>query len=90
MTRLRRRVSVLVALLGLAALASAPAEAKQRHKHTAHAPQAAHAPRVARSNVPNYVSKGVDRNPGGDNRYFSDTKDPDYLVGPGIFQRWPF
>ncbi len=84
MTRLRRRVSVLVALLGLAALASAPAEAKRRHKHPAHAPQ------VARSNVPNYVSKGVDRDPGGDNRYFSDTKDPDYLIGPGIFQRWPF
>jgi len=37
---------------------------------------------------PVYVGNGVDRNPGGDNLYFSDTKRPNYIVGPAWFQRW--
>lgn len=37
---------------------------------------------------PVYVDRGSDRNPGGDNLYFTDTKNPHYVVGPAWFQRW--
>lgn len=89
MTRMPRGVAALVALLGLAAFAAGPADAKsKRHpvtpkRHVATSPY----------NFPNYVSRGVDRNPGGDNLYYSDTKEQPIfngprLIGPAYFQRW--
>jgi peptidoglycan/LPS O-acetylase OafA/YrhL len=83
MTRLRRGVPALFAILGLAAFAAAPAVAKTKHHHVVHS----HAVAPQQPNFPVYESQGVDRNPGGDNLYFTDTKQPDYLVGPGWFQR---
>jgi len=84
MTWSRRFSPGFVVLLGVAAFAAAPAQAKLKHRH---APQA-HA-RVQRpANFPVYVDRGSDRNPGGDNLYFSDTKRPNYVVGPAWFQRW--
>jgi hypothetical protein len=83
MTLLRRGVPALVAVLGLAAFAAAPAEAKVKRRHPA---QTRHAPPPP-AKFPVYVDKGSDRNPGGDDLYFNDTKQPSYLVGPGLFQR---
>jgi hypothetical protein len=106
MTRLPRGVAALVALLGLAAFAAGPAQAKTKRSHatssahgtSAHATSRGHAApkrHVATSpyKFPNYISSGVDRNPGGDNLYFSDTKDQPIfngprLIGPAYFQRW--
>jgi hypothetical protein len=82
MTRSHRLIPGFVAVIGLVAFAAAPAQAKVKHRH---APQA-HAARPA--NFPVYVDRGSDRNPGGDNLYFSDTKSPHYIVGPAWFQRW--
>jgi hypothetical protein len=84
MTRLRRGLALSVALLGLAAFASA-AEAKVKRGHPT--PLRHHEVAAARD-FPVYVGTGVDRNPGGDNLYFSDTKRPNYIVGPAWFQRW--
>jgi hypothetical protein len=84
MTRLRQGVCALVACLGLAAFVAAPADAKVRHRHPLGVRPAASRP-VA---FPNYVDRGSDRNPGGDDLYFSDTKYPHYIVGPAWFQRW--
>jgi hypothetical protein len=83
MMRLRRGVPALVALLGLAAFAAAPAGAKTKHPilHV-------HRALPAAAPFPVYVDHGSDRNPGGDNLYFTDTKDPHYIVGPAWFQRW--
>ena len=88
MSRSRRVVPGFIALLGLAAFAAAPAVAKVKpHHHPAHV--VAHRPPVARTtDFPVYVDQGSDHNPGGDNLYFTDTKNPNYLVGPGWFQRW--
>ena len=44
--------------------------------------------RRAVESFPTYVDRGVDRNPGGDDLYFNDTKNPNYIVGPAWFQRW--
>jgi hypothetical protein len=82
MMRLRRGVPTLAALVGLAAFAAAPAEAKLKRHHAEHA-----AVRPA-TKFPVYVDQGSDRNPGGDNLYFTDTKQPNYIVGPAWFQRW--
>jgi hypothetical protein len=87
MTRLRRGIPAFVALLGLAAFAAAPADAATSKKYH---PKPKHSARSTPPNFPVYESKGVDRNPGGDNLYFSDTRRPHYLVGPGYFQRWWF
>ena len=76
-----RSASRAAAVIGLVALVIAPAQAKiKRHHPHPHAPVAA--------NFPIYVDHGVDRNPGGDNSYFTDTKQPSYVVGPAWFQRW--
>ena len=86
MTRLRRGLALSIARVGLAAVASA-GEAKVKRHHPA--PQRHR--EVAAANgrdFPVYVGTGVDRNPGGDNLYFSDTKRPNYIVGPAWFQRW--
>lgn len=69
--------ALAIALVGLAAFAS-PVDAKTKHR-----PASAYPAPAARSNFPVYVSRGVDRNPGGDNLYFQDTKRPSYIVGPG-------
>ena len=86
MTRLRRGLALSVALVGLAAFASA-AEAKVKRHHPAPLRHREVAAAAARD-FPVYVGNGVDRNPGGDNLYFSDTKRPNYIVGPAWFQRW--
>jgi hypothetical protein len=86
MSPLRRGLALSVALLGFAALASG-AEAKVKRHHLA--PQRHYGASAATSrDFPVYVGTGVDRNPGGDNLYFSDTKRPSYIVGPAWFQRW--
>lgn len=85
MTRSRRGLTGFIAFLGLAAFA-ANAEAKVKHHHPLHHRSAPSASR--QMEFPVYVDTGSDRNPGGDNLYFTDTKHPDYLVGPGWFQRW--
>ena len=89
MTRLPRSVLALVASLGLAAFALGPAEAKVKRQHVTPKRHVATSP----YKFPNYVSPGVDRNPGGDNLYFSDTKEQPIfngprLIGPAYFQRW--
>jgi hypothetical protein len=83
MTRSRRALALSVALLGFAAFAS-DSQAKAKRHHAA--PQRHHE-NVSRD-FPVYRGTGVDRNPGGDNLYFSDTKQPSYIVGPAWFQRW--
>lgn len=82
MTPSRRGLALSVALLGFAAFAS-DSQAKVRRHHVA--PVRHH---EASRDFPVYVGNGVDRNPGGDNLYFSDTKRPSYIVGPAWFQRW--
>ena len=80
----RRVLPGIAALIGLAAFAAAPAQAKMKHRHPLQGRT-----HVARpSNFPVYVDRGSDRNPGGDNLYFTDTKKPNYVVGPAWFQRW--
>ncbi len=86
MSRPPRVVPGIIALLGLATLAATPASAKVKHRHVGirHLHEAVR-PMPA---FPVYVDHGSDYNPGGDNLYFSDTKSPNYIVGPGYFQRW--
>ena len=90
MTRLRGGVPALV-VLGFAALAASPAAAKLKRHHPVHPLHA----RVGAplEEFPTYTDRGSDRNPGGDNLYFSDTRnatvfDGPNLVGPAYFQRW--
>lgn len=98
MTRWRRGVPALVALLALAAFAAAPAEAKlKRHPHAPPVHPRAHAYNAApSSSFPVYVDHGVDRNPHGDDLYFNDTKNPgaylspNFIVGPGLFQPYSY
>ena len=85
MTRSRRGLALTVALLGLAAFATA-ADAKVKRRHAV-PPPPYHGAGESREFQP-YRSSGSDRNPGGDNLYFSDTKRPSYIVGPAWFQRW--
>ena len=100
MTRLPRGVPALVALLGFAAFAAGPANAKvmrqkvvTRHHATRHGVTLKrHAP-VSAYNFPKYIDRGTDYNPGGDNQYFSNTRSPSVfngptLTGPAYFQRW--
>ena len=93
MMRSHRRLIGFVALLGFAAgAASADAATIKRHH-----PQRHHG-YVASSREPSfpvYIDQGADRNPGGDNLYFTDTKAPfrlneqnSYIIGPAYFQRW--
>jgi len=72
----------VLALVALASVALAPAQAKTK-PHAHHAQPAA----VAKP-FPVYIDRGSERNPGGDNAYFTDTKQPNYIVGPAWFQRW--
>ena len=87
MKRLRGGVPAVAALLAVAAFAGSGADAKPRTKH--HHGHAYLEPVTRRPvDFPTYVDHGSDRNPGGDNLYFTDTKDPHYVVGPAWFQRW--
>jgi hypothetical protein len=92
MTRLRRGVPVLFTLLGLAVFAAAPADAAKVKSHYSTTTPKRHAA-APEPRAPAYVSRGVDRNPGGDNLYFTDTRAPSTfngpdLLGPAWFQRW--
>jgi len=78
---LRKDLIVIMVLTGaLGVVTTAEGKVKNHHsvKHVV----------VRNSTFPVYVDRGVDRNPGGDNLYFSDTKRPSYIVGPAWFQRW--
>ena len=84
MLRSRRGLALITALFGLAAFAPCAdaytyTKAKPHHAAKAQYPHA-----VTSRDFPVYVSRGVDRNPGGDNLYFQDTKRPGYIVGPGF------
>lgn len=86
MSRLRQGVPI-VAFVAFAALAAAPAAATTvKHRHVSHPEHVRTAPRPEA--FPVYVDRGSDRNPGGDDLYFNDTKVPHYIVGPAWFQRW--
>jgi len=78
-------LALFVALLGFAAFASDSQALVKRH-HVA--PLRHHGVTASGRDFPVYVGTGIDRNPGGDNLYFSDTKRPSYIVGPAWFQRW--
>ena len=87
MMRLHGGLPAAAALIAIALAGAGPAAAKVKMKHhhmTARAQPTAHRP----VDFPVYVDHGSDRNPGGDNLYFTDTKDPHYVVGPAWFQRW--
>ena len=88
MTRSSRGIPAIIAVLGLAAFAAAPAQAKVKRHHGQEHYARAHPSAQRPANFPVYVDHGSDRNPGGDNLYFSDTKSPNYIVGPAWFQRW--
>ena len=87
MKRLRGSVPTAVALLTVAVFAASGADAKPRHRH-----HHGYVEPVARRPVefPTYVDHGSDRNPGMDNLYFTDTKNPTYELGPTIFQKYEF
>lgn len=88
MKRLSRGLPTALALITLAAIAVAPAQARAKVKHH-HGLAPKYAPADRRyENFPVYEDHGSDRNPGGDNLYFTDTKNPHYVVGPAWFQRW--
>jgi len=85
MKRLRGGMPAVAALLAVSVFAASGADATPRHRrHHGYNEPLARRP----VNFPTYVDHGSDRNPGGDNLYFTDTKDPHYIVGPGWFQRW--
>ena len=94
--RSHRRLIGFVALLGFAAsAASAQPLPVKRHRPVIHRHVVVATTRPL--SFPQYIGTGVDRNPGGDNEYFSDTKDPfrlteknQYIIGPAYFQRWWF
>jgi hypothetical protein len=88
MRRLHGGMPAAAALMAIAFFAGSAAEAKVKAKHHhAAAPEFGSAYRRPEA-FPVYVDRGSDRNPGGDNLYFTDTKDPHYVVGPAWFQRW--
>ena len=99
MTRLPRGVPALFALLGFAAFAAGPVDAKvtrphlTRHRVTPYRVTPKHHAPVSAYNFPRYIDRGTDYNPGGDNQYFSNTRSPSVfngptLTGPAYFQRW--
>jgi hypothetical protein len=95
MMRSRRRLIGFLAILGLAAsVASGEAATLKRH-HPVHRHASVVAERNRVPTFPMYIDQGSDLNPGGDNLYFTDTKDPfrlnaknSYIIGPAYFQRW--
>jgi hypothetical protein len=93
MMRSSRCLTGFVAIVGFAAFAGAAAAAPIKHHHPVqHRGYSIDTRPVA---FPNYIDTGSDRNPGGDNLYFTDTKSPlrlnepgPYIIGPAYFQRW--
>ena len=73
----------IVALAGFAASAFADDMAKP-HKPKARVIHATKAPAYGDVVLP----VGSVKDPGSDNRYFSDTITPRYTLGPTIFNRW--
>ncbi len=88
MKSLRGGLPATAALMVLAVFSASLADAKVKAKRH-QGPSRAYEPASRRpDNFPVYVDRGSDRNPGGDNLYFTDTKNPHYVVGPAWFQRW--
>jgi hypothetical protein len=94
MMRSSRLLTGFVAIIGLAASAGAAGAAPIKHHHPLqrHSGYAIDSRPLA---FPRYIDTGSDRNPGGDNLYFTDTKSPfrlnepgSYIIGPAYFQRW--
>jgi len=87
MKRLREGAPVAAALLAVAVFAASGADAKPKPKrHHGYVEPLARRP----ADFPTYIDRGSDRNPGGDNLYFSDTRNPTYELGPTIFQKYEF
>jgi len=93
MVRSHRRLIGFVALLGFTASAASAGAATIKRHHPQHRHSVVAASREPR--FPVYIDEGSDRNPGGDNLYFTDTKSPfrlnehnSYIIGPAYFQRW--
>ena len=89
MKRLRAGSPGAACLLAVAVFAFSGADADAKPKAKRHHGQANYEP-VARRSVefPTYVDRGSDRNPGGDNLYYTDTRTPHYELGPTIFQKF--
>lgn len=95
--RSHRRLIGFVAVLAVAASAAGAQTAPVKRHYPVH-PVHRHVAAATRSLAfPMYIGNGVDRNPGGDNEYFTDTKSPfrltdqnSYIIGPAYFQRWWF
>jgi hypothetical protein len=94
MMRTSRCLTGFVAIVGFAAFAGGAAAAPIKHHH--HPVQhRGYSIDTRPAAFPNYIDTGSDRNPGGDNLYFTDTKSPlrlnepgPYIIGPAYFQRW--
>ena len=87
MKRLRGGAPVAATLIAVAVFATAGADAKPKAKHR-HGPSYLEPAARRPADFPTYIDHGADRNPGGDNLYFTDTKNPHYVIGPAWFQRW--
>ena len=87
MMRSSQIVIGFVAIVGLAVFAGSAGAAPIKHHHPLHR-HAGYSVDSRPVSFPNYIDTGSDRNPGGDNLYFTDTKNPHYVVGPAWFQRW--
>ncbi len=85
----RRSSGVFTAALAVAFFAAngAGAETARWHKrhHVQHRTVAdAH----QHKGFPSYLDVGAPPDVGSDNRYYSDTLNPHYLLSPGVFQRF--
>jgi len=94
MMRSSQIVIGFVAIVGLAVFAGSAAAAPIKHHHPLHR-HGGYSIDSRPVSFPNYIDTGSDRNPGGDNLYFTDTKSPlrlnepgPYIIGPAYFQRW--
>lgn len=77
--------AALVAFVGLSpALAT---EMVKKPNKAAPAAQVSRIDDIYAGNSRNQLITGAAVDPGSDNRYFTDTRNPHYLVGPGWFQR---
>ncbi len=87
MMRLRTGLSVAASLIAFAAFAVPGADAQpkaKRHHRLSYSQPAPQRPLA----FPTYVDRGTDRNPGGDDLYYTDTRYPRYELGPSIFQKF--
>jgi hypothetical protein len=85
MQRFRGGLSAATVLVLVAAVSSTGAQAKIKHRHAhGYVGPVAHRP----VDFPVYIDHGSDRNPGTDNLYFTDTRNPSYELGPTIFQKY--